>query len=36
MLEKTYKGDDRVKPVHLQALIGKFERFLMKENEEGD
>jgi len=33
ILEKTYKGDDRVKQVRLQALRGEFERLLMKENE---
>ena len=33
ILEKTYKGDDRVKQVRLQTLIGEFERLLMKENE---
>jgi len=32
-LEKTYKGDDRVKQVFLQALKGEFERLQMKENE---
>jgi len=33
ILEKTYKGDDRVKQVRLQTLRGEFERLLMKENE---
>jgi len=32
-LEKTYKGDDYVKQVRLQALKREFERLLMKENE---
>ena len=33
ILEKTYKRDDCVKQVRLQALGGEFERLLMKENE---
>ena len=33
ILEKTYKGDDCVKQVRLQAFRGEFERLLMKENE---
>jgi len=33
ILEKTYKGDNRVKQVRLQVLRGEFERLLMKENE---
>ena len=33
ILEKTYKGDDRVKQVRLQTLRGKLESMRMKETE---